>query len=93
MPGKLFQPSLMFAGKAGAYLSEEVLHSWIGSGLSCKRLNRLEKLVTEKRSSLLEKFITYGRKTFSNIGPWSQCFKSFFVCNLQIFVISLSVFP
>jgi hypothetical protein len=30
----------------------------------------LEKSVRDKRSSLLRKFITYGRKKFYNIGPW-----------------------
>jgi len=32
----------------------------------------LEKLAEDKRSSLLPKFVTYGRKKFYNIGPWTQ---------------------
>jgi hypothetical protein len=35
----------------------------------------MEKLATDKRSSLLQKFGTYGRKKFYDIGPslaWQQ---------------------
>ncbi len=39
-PGELFQPSVMFAGKAGAYLSEGSM---------------LENLARNKRPSLLQK--------------------------------------
>ncbi len=31
--------------------------------------NRLGKLVRDKRSSLLQNFVNYGRKKFYNIGP------------------------
>jgi hypothetical protein len=36
------------------------------------RLTRLERFATEKNSSLLKKFVNYGRKKFYNIGPCSS---------------------
>jgi hypothetical protein len=37
IPGKPFHHSLMFVGKAGAYLSEpEMCFTQVGSGLTCK---------------------------------------------------------
>jgi hypothetical protein len=30
---------------------------------------------------------------FYNVGPWAQCYKTFFVRELGIFVISYSVCP
>jgi hypothetical protein len=56
----------MFVGKAGAYPRVEHL---VGSGLTRKHWTRLERLARDKRSSLLRKFVTYGRKNFYNIGP------------------------
>jgi len=50
----------MFAGKAGAYPSE---------------VPRLERLAKDKRSNLLWKVVTYGRKKFYNIGPRWQFHK------------------
>ncbi len=44
--------------------------TWVGSGLTHKHQTRLEKLGKDKRSSLLRKFVTYGRKKFYRIGPW-----------------------
>jgi hypothetical protein len=55
----------MFAGKARAYLSEAPFScSTLGlaRGLIHKYLTRLEKLASDKYSSLLLKVITYGRK-------------------------------
>ncbi len=68
--GKPFQPSLMFVGKAGAYLLEapQVLHSRVGSNHTIKNLTRLERLARNKRCSLLQKSVNYGRKKFHNIG-------------------------
>jgi len=51
----------------------------------------LENLARDKHSNVLRKSVNYGRKYFYNIGPWAQCYKTFFVRNLRIFVISLSV--
>ncbi len=54
--GRLFQPSLMFVGKAGTYQSE--ICSTIGqaSGLTSKHQTRLEKPFRNKHSSL---FVNY----------------------------------
>ncbi len=54
--------------------------------------NRLEKLSKDKNSSLLHKLVNYGHRKFHNIGSWAQCYKTFFVRKLRIFVISQSVF-
>ncbi len=67
VPGKLFQPSQMFAGKAGAYPSEASFsYSTLGCApdLTDKHLSRLEKLARDKHSSLLRKFVNYGQKIF-----------------------------
>ncbi len=42
--------------------------AWVGSSLSRKYLARLERVVSEKLSSLLRTFVNYGRKEFYNIG-------------------------
>jgi hypothetical protein len=70
VPGKLFQPSLMFVGKTGAYPSEAPFRcSTLGyaPGLIHKLQTRLEKLARNKCSSLLRKFVNYGCKKFYNI--------------------------
>jgi hypothetical protein len=58
--GKPFQPSLIFAGKAGAYPSEALF-----------------RLARDKRSSLLRKVVTYGRKKFYKIATEVDLKKSF----------------
>ncbi len=66
VPGKLLQPSLMFACKPEAYPSEALFkYSAIGwpPGLTHKHLTRLEMHAGDKHSSLLHKFVNYG--------PWS----------------------
>ncbi len=60
VPGKLFQPSRMFAGKAGALPSE--------APFKCKHWTRLEKLAEDKHSSLLQKSTNYGRNKFYSTG-------------------------
>ncbi len=42
---------------------------------------------TNKHSSLVRKSVNHGQKRFYNIGPAAHCHKTFFVRNLQIFVI------
>ncbi len=67
VPGKLFQPSLMFAGKAGAYTSEVPFRcSTLGwaPGFTHKHQTRLERLAKDKHSSLLRKSVNYGRIFF-----------------------------
>ncbi len=74
VPSKPFQPSLMFAGKAGAYLSgaSEKCFTRVCSGITRKHKTRLERLARDKRSCLLQKLINYGCKKFYNIGPRSH---------------------
>ncbi len=63
------QPSLIF-GSLPAYLSEAPFrNSTLGYApyLTHKHYTRLERLARDKRSSLLRKLITCGRKKFYNI--------------------------
>ncbi len=52
----------MLAGNAGAY-SGSLL------ALPPNITQGLERLAMDERSSLLQKYVTYGRKRFHNIGP------------------------
>jgi hypothetical protein len=54
--GKPLQPSRV---RQGAYLSVEHL----------KRHSRLKRFARDKRSSLLRKFVRYGRKKFYTLDP------------------------
>ncbi len=71
-PGKPFQPSVMFVGKARAYPSDVTFScctlGW-APGITHKYQTRLERLTRDKCFSLLRKFVHYGRKKFYNIGP------------------------
>ncbi len=51
---------------------------------------RLEKLARDKHSSLLCKFVNYGRKKFYNVGACVQCYKNFLLV-IQEFILSQSV--
>ncbi len=68
--GRLFQPSLMFASKAGAYTSKTPFRyttlGW-GPGLINKRRIRLERPARDKYSNLLRTIINYDCKRFYNI--------------------------
>ncbi len=71
-PGKPFQPSLIFAGKAGAYKNEVSFKCFtIGqaSGLTHKHQTRL--VILDKHSCLLLKFY--------NIGPNVNIIKLFYI--------------
>ncbi len=57
--GKLFQHSLLFVSKVGAYPSE--------APFMCSTLG-LEGLTGEKDTSLLQTLVNYNRKKFNNIG-------------------------
>ncbi len=46
-------------------------------GKTHKHKTRMERLAKDKHSSLLQKFVTYGRKKFDRIGPWSRSHKTF----------------
>ncbi len=79
VPGNPFQSSLMFEGKAGAYPNETPFRcSTLGytPGFIHKHQTRQEKIGKGKHSSLLRKFIHYGRKKFYNIDTWSLAGKS-----------------
>jgi hypothetical protein len=41
----------------------------------------------------LRTFLNYGSKKSYNIVPMAQCYKTFYIRNLQMFVLSLSVCP
>ncbi len=72
VPGKPFQPSLVFAGKNGAYPSEAPFScSTLGytPDLTHKHLTRLERLASDKHSSLLQKSVNYGCNKFYDTGP------------------------
>ncbi len=67
VPGKPFQPSLMFVDKAGAYLPAfQVLHSRVGSRASPANI----RLGLDKHSCLLRRFVKHSHKKFNNIGSW-----------------------
>jgi hypothetical protein len=62
VPGKPFQPSVMFVSKTGSYPSEVPFKcSTLGlaPGLTHKHYTRLEKLARDKHSSLLRKSVNY----------------------------------
>ncbi len=42
---------------------------------------------------LITETVNYGRNIFYDKGPWGQCYKTIFLRNLQIFVISWSGCP
>ncbi len=72
VPGKPFQPSIMFAIKAGAYMNESPFRcSTLGyaPGLTHKHLTRLERVAKNKHSSLLQKSVNYDRKIFIGLAP------------------------
>jgi hypothetical protein len=65
----------MFVGKAEDHPIEESFRcSALGQapGLALKQKTRLERLARDKNSSLLRKFVNYGREKFYNIGPWAR---------------------
>jgi len=70
VPGKPFQSSLMFAGKAGAYLSEAPFR--YAPGLKYKHKTRLERPDWDKHAGLLQTFVNDRSKKFHNIGPKSS---------------------
>ena len=70
--GKLFQPSIMFVGKAMGLPESgapERCFIWVGPGLARKHWTRLEKLGTYKHSSLLQKTINYSCNKFYSTDP------------------------
>ncbi len=70
VPGKPFQLSLMVVGKAGAYTDYTF-------GFPHKHYTRLEKLARDKHSSLLQKIVNYGQKSFITLVPGPMQLKEF----------------
>jgi hypothetical protein len=77
----------MLPVKAGPYLSGAPL---LGKFLALPTniISGWKKLASDKHSSLLRKLVNYGHEKLHNIAPRSQCYETFFVCNLRIFVMS-----
>ncbi len=67
VPGKLIQPGLMFEGKARSLPKSET-PTRQAQALPTK-LVILIRLARDKHSSLLQKFINYGRKKFITLAP------------------------
>ena len=54
--------------------------------LAHKHQARLIKLARDEHSNLSGKFVNYRQKSFITLAQ-GQCYKTFYVCNLQIFVL------
>jgi hypothetical protein len=67
VPGKPFQPSLMFAG-VPSEANFRCSTVGLAPGLTHNHETRLELLAKNKHFSLLQKSVNYGRKTFYNTG-------------------------
>ena len=70
VPGRPFQPYMIFAGNAGAYLSE-TLFIMKAPGLTHKHKTILEGPARNKHFSLLQTFVNYNPKEFYNFVPYS----------------------
>jgi hypothetical protein len=64
-PGKPFQPRLMFVGRAKKPKASFRYSTWAGSSL----FFRMERLASDKHSSLLRTLANFSRKKFYTIGP------------------------
>ena len=88
------QLSLMLVSNAEAYQSgapeRRIPRGW-ANGLTCKDQASIERLVRGKHCSLLRKSVNYGCKKFYSTSTQAQCYKKFYILNLRIFAISLSV--
>jgi hypothetical protein len=88
-------PGVVFTEVPGAYSSEASHYRCFtlgyAPGLTHKHYNRLVKLAKDKLTSLFKKIHKLRTKVFYNIDTWGQCYKSFYVRNLQMFAIGYSV--
>jgi hypothetical protein len=60
--------------RPGAYPRVEHLKAtftWAGPSLVCKHHTRMERLVRDKHSSLLQKSVNYSCTKFYSTGPWA----------------------
>ncbi len=93
---KPFQPSVMFVGKARAYMSKALFRCstlWQAPGLTHKHQTRLAILAKDKHSSLLRKFVNYRQKSFITLGPghWWACAIKNYGSNFSRIIISQSI--
>ncbi len=77
-----FQPSLMFVCKTKRGEPERCF-ARVGSDLTCKHHNKLERRVRDKHSSLFQKFVNCSCKKLNYIGPNDIEVKAVF-CHLRI---------
>ncbi len=81
-----FPPSLKFVGKARSLPQSEASESfftWVCSGLTSKHQTMLERLARDKRNSLLQKFVIYGRKKFYLAHSWNLEYVQLFFCRSE----------
>jgi hypothetical protein len=71
VPGKPFQPSLIFAGKVGAF---QVLNSRVGIWPYPQTLDQAGKDCQGQTLQLIIRSVSYGRKKFYNIDTRSVVF-------------------
>jgi hypothetical protein len=91
VPGRPFQSSIMFAGKATILPQSgapEKCFTRVGSSLARQHLIRLERPTRVKHSSVIGPFENYGRKKFYNTSLCGQCYKTFYCRKLRLFIIS-----
>ncbi len=84
--GKPFQPSLMFVGKAKSLPKKGApfrCSIWLGSGITHNHYNRLEKVVRDKYSSLLQNSVI-DTKGFITLGPLRECTVACAIKNMTI---------
>ncbi len=78
VPGKPFQPSLIFVGMARAYPIVGYLQciTWLGSSLTRRHKIRLERLARDKHFSFLRKFLNYRQKSFVTLALYRKLYYS-----------------
>ncbi len=76
VPGRPFQRSLIFLGKARSLPQRGALR--VGFSLTNKLQTCLERPDKNEQSSLQRKLINYGRKMIYIILLWCQSYKTFF---------------
>ncbi len=72
VPGRRFQLSLMFEGKARSLPKSGAPERYLNQvrcSLTCKHYTGMERLARNKHSSFLQTFVNYTCKKFYNIGP------------------------
>jgi hypothetical protein len=83
VPVKSFQLSLMFADKA-----RSLPQSGVHKGQRPEVRAYAGKACCGQILYLITKFVNYDPKKLYNIAPRGQCYKTFYDCNLRVFIIS-----